>query len=133
MEDVEVACINLRILGNLQPNQRLYTRGLYFSISSSSWIPEFLHRWAYSESREHAIIRIRKLIGTAESALDMSCTNSRTLIDKARNGLRCLQDTYSSCATTSAQIEQILFRMDSLLGTVAIDNLCDSEIGSDSD
>jgi len=126
MEDSEVACINLRILGNLQPNQRLYTRGLYFSISSNRWIPEFVHRWAYNESREHAIVRIRKLVGTAETCLHMDCTHSRELVKNARKGITCLQDTYSSCATTLAQLDQIVYRMNNLLQEVELQNDDDS-------
>jgi len=130
MEDVEVACINLRILGTLQPNQRLYTRGLYFSISTSTFLPEFVHRWAYGENREHAITRIRKLMNTVESCLRMDCHHSRNLLTQAKKGIICLQDTYSSCATTKAQLEQILFRVDNLLeyeqvvDNASIDNAC---------
>ena len=131
MEDCEVACINLRILGNLQPNQRLYTRGLYFSISSARWIPEFVHRWAYSESREHAITRIRKLVGTAESCLSMECKHSRELLQNARKGIMCLQDTYSNCATTLAQLEQILYKLNDILEQHTLQNSTDIHKYSD--
>jgi len=126
MDDTEVTCINLRILGNVQPNQRLYTRGLYFNLSNNSYLPEFLQRWAYRESREHAIARIRKLVGSAETSLDMNNEHCRQLVSDARKGLQCLQDTYSTCATTTAQIQQILFRMDSLLLTEELEELEDT-------
>lgn len=114
MDDTEVACINLRILGNVQPGQRLYTRGLYFSISRNTWLPEFLHRWMSQESREHAMERIRKLVGAVEML--PACEGTRELLRQAKKGLDHLRDTYSGCPTTVAHIDQLQFRIDTMVG-----------------
>jgi hypothetical protein len=63
--DIDEILINLKVLAELQVNQKLITRDQYLNIEYVSIIPEFLRRWKRQDNRNEAIKKINLVVHSA--------------------------------------------------------------------
>lgn len=130
MEKEEIM-INLKVLENLQKNQKLVSRGQYINVEVVSIIPEALRRWHRQDNRNETLKKINFIINSAiefikttdkqimdnlklqvdhigSSALDTDKSNMIQCLEKALSGVYNLKETYATCTQTCARIDIIL-------------------------
>ena len=132
MEKEEIM-INLKVLENLQKDQKLISRGQYINIQPISIIPEALRRWHRQDNRNETIKKINLIVNSAiefirkghdqyeilntkkQSEFDKGImeistdlTNMRNCLKKALPGIYNLKETYATCTQTCARIDIIL-------------------------
>jgi hypothetical protein len=108
--DIEEIVINLKILSQLDKNQKLVTRGAYINIEGPSLIPEFIRRWNRQENRAETIKKINTIIN---SAIELMNNNDnkydiKQYIIESKLGIQNLKETYSTCSQTCARLDVIL-------------------------
>lgn len=63
--EIEEVYINLKVLENLNKNQKLISRGPYLNIEPNSIIPEAIRRWHRQDSRDEMLKKINLVVNTA--------------------------------------------------------------------
>lgn len=63
--DIEEIFINLKVLENLDKNQKLISRGQYLNIEPVSLIPEFVRRWHRQDNRNETIKKLNLIVNSA--------------------------------------------------------------------
>ena len=63
--DVDEVLINLKVLEQLQVNQKLISRGQYLNIEFTSVVPEFVRRWKRQDNRNETIKKLNIIIISA--------------------------------------------------------------------
>ena len=109
--DIDEVLVNLKVLEQIQVNQKLISRGPYLNIEYESIVPEFIRRWRRQDNRNETIKKINIVINSAlklkeddggmEESLDMYLT-------KSLSGLKALKETYATCCQTTARIDVII-------------------------
>lgn len=130
MEKEEIM-INLKVLENLQKDQKVVSRGQYINIEVVSIIPEALRRWHRQDNRNETLKKINFIINSAidfikntekqiselqklhgdhfvSSGLDTDKANMLSCLEKALPGVYNLKETYATCTQTCARIDIIL-------------------------
>lgn len=111
VKESDVTWVNLKILAKLEPFQKLNTKATHFSLhKTNAYVPEFVVRWWVGASRESDYNRLKELYAAAEKILDDDKERERMLLHlkESTKGLRALQKTYESDATTLAKIDWLL-------------------------
>ena len=107
--DIEEIIINLKILSQLDKNQKLITRGAYINIEGPSLIPEFVRRWNRQENRSETLKKINSIINAAIELIDKDNKyDVKQYIIDSKNGIQNLKETYSTCSQTCARLDIIL-------------------------
>ena len=108
--DIEEIVINLKILSQLDKNQKLVTRGAYINIEGPSLIPEFIRRWNRQENRAETIKKINNIINFAIDIIDNTDNkyDIKQYIIDSKLGIQNLKETYSTCSQTCARLDVIL-------------------------
>ena len=107
--DIEEIIINLKILSQLDKNQKLITRGAYINIEGPSLIPEFVRRWNRQENRSETLKKINSIINSAIELIDKDNKyDVKQYIIDSKNGIQNLKETYSTCSQTCARLDIIL-------------------------
>jgi hypothetical protein len=108
--DIEEIVINLKILSQLDKNQKLITRGSYINIEGPSLIPEFIRRWNRQENRAETIKKINTIINSAIDLIDNTDNkyDIKQYIIDSKLGIQNLKETYSTCSQTCARLDIIL-------------------------
>jgi len=107
--DIEEIIINLKILSQLDKNQKLITRGSYINIEGPSLIPEFIRRWNRQENRSETLKKINGIINSAIELIDKDNKyDVKQYIINSKNGIQNLKETYSTCSQTCARLDIIL-------------------------
>jgi hypothetical protein len=108
--DIEEIVINLKILSQLNKNQKLITRGSYINIEAPSLIPEFIRRWNRQENRAETIKKINNIINFAIDIIDNTDNkyDIKQYIIDSKLGIQNLKETYSTCSQTCARLDVIL-------------------------
>ena len=108
--DIEEIVINLKILSQLNKNQKLITRGSYINIEAPSLIPEFIRRWNRQENRAETIKKINTIINFAIDIIDNTDNkyDIKQYIIDSKLGIQNLKETYSTCSQTCARLDVIL-------------------------
>ena len=109
--DIDEVLVNLKVLEQIQVNQKLISRGPYLNIEYESIVPEFIRRWRRQDNRNETIKKINLVINSAlklkeddggmEESLDM-------YLIKSLSGLKALKETYATCCQTTARIDVII-------------------------
>ena len=122
--DIDEILINLKVLENLEANQKLISRGHYLNIEFQSIIPEWVRRWRRQDSRNETLKKINLVVN---SAINYCEESKNTIIDngeknrvkdvidyliKAINGLVSLKETYATCHQTVARIDVIINKIE---------------------
>jgi hypothetical protein len=130
MEKEEIM-INLKVLENLQKDQKIVSRGQYINIEVVSIIPEALRRWHRQDNRNETMKKINFIINSAiefikntekeinelktirgdhfvSTGLDTDKINMLACLEKSLPGVYNLKETYATCTQTCARIDIIL-------------------------
>ena len=111
--------VNLKVISQLEPFQRINTRPRLFQIhTTNSTMIESLQRWWAKSSRASDFDRIKDLYVTAEQALE-SIENKEELkkhLKDSLKGLASLQKTYEDDVTLKARIDYLIDYVNRLLG-----------------
>ena len=117
--DIDEVLVNLKVLEQLQVNQKLISRGQYLNIEYESIVPEWLRRWRRQDNRNETIKKINIVIN---SAIKIKINNdknpyenvNKTLDNSLENsisGLKSLKETYATCCQTTARIDVIISKI----------------------
>ena len=106
--DLDEVLVNLKVLEQLQVNQKLISRGPYLNIEYESIIPEFIRRWRRQDNRNETIKKINIIVNSALKLKVSQNVDIDGYLLKSINGLRSLKETYATCCQTSARIDVIL-------------------------
>ena len=63
--DIDEVLVNLKVLEQIQVNQKLISRGPYLNIEYESIVPEFIRRWRRQDNRNETIKKINIVINSA--------------------------------------------------------------------
>ena len=111
---MEATFVNLKILSQLKPFERVNTRRELFTIQSSMrFLPNWFARWLDGSNRESDYGRIRDLYQTCEAHLEEhpDDDNMKRHIENSLKGLRALKKTYEYDITHQARIDTLIERM----------------------
>ena len=84
MEKEEIM-INLKVLENLQKDQKVVSRGQYINIEVVSIIPEALRRWHRQDNRNETLKKINFIIN---SAIDFIANTDKQIIELQKENLK---------------------------------------------
>lgn len=111
--DLDEILVNLKVLEQLQVNQKLISRGPYLNIEYESVIPEFIRRWRRQDNRNETIKKINLVVNSALKLKQSKDIEIEEYLLKSINGLRSLKETYATCCQTSARIDVIINKIKS--------------------
>uniref|UniRef100_A0AB39JD21 Uncharacterized protein n=1 Tax=Florenciella sp. virus SA2 TaxID=3240092 RepID=A0AB39JD21_9VIRU len=124
--EIDEIFVNLKVLEQLQVNQKLISRGSYLNIEYESIIPEWLRRWRRQDNRNETIKKINIIVN---SAIKLKETDKNKNIDKhlikSINGLKSLKETYATCCQTTARIDVIINKILLNVDDVSLKNKID--------
>jgi hypothetical protein len=122
-ETVDLIITNIKVISQLNPNDKLCIRKGHLYIDTSSNF-QFIKRWFHCDSRELILIYIHKLIKNVKIILENSQYNSDdrlwiltrvlTELENADHGLVNLKRTYSLDPYMIANIENISLKFKEL-------------------
>jgi len=121
MNDSDTVWVNLTVLSELEPSQKLNTRHKYFQLQTTPYMPEFALRWWLGSNRESDFVCLKELYQAASEMIvkDKQTVGVRArmceLLTKSTKGLISLKKTYENDATTRAKIEWLLDNVRTLI------------------
>jgi hypothetical protein len=125
--DKEELLINLKVLSQLQKNQKLISRGAYINIEIVSIIPEFIRRWNRQDNRHESIKKINSIVNRSvefiaswekdleDGEINVDLDNMKQYLENALNGIKNLKETYATCVQTCARIDVIINKITDVL------------------
>ena len=119
---VERMLVNLRIVGSVEPFQKLNTKsGDHLVIEDGGWGSGSLARWSRGDGRGNSLKRLNELFDAVQAALldsnvdAQSRARLRAYASKASTGLRNLRQTYEADVTTTAHYDVLIERVECIL------------------
>tara|TARA_B100000674_G_C37918872_1_gene952277 strand:+ start:974 stop:1393 length:420 start_codon:yes stop_codon:yes gene_type:complete len=124
----ETLFVNLKVLAQLQPYQRINTRHLLFVVhpieSNPSYtsifthVPEWLKRWYEGSTRDSDFSRIRDMINKALKELQNTKIRDKLIVhlNKSIVGLENLKKTYESDLTYQCRIITLIETIKEAIG-----------------
>lgn len=110
--DIDEVLVNLKVLEQIQVNQKLISRGPYLNIEYESVVPEFFRRWKRQDNRNETIKKINLVINSAlkikEDKEQTTTESFDTYLINSVSGLKALKETYATCCQTTARIDVII-------------------------
>ena len=100
--------VNLKVLGNLQPFERIQTRQKHFKIIRNSILPEWVYRFFDGSTRESDLQRIQDVCEIAMENVDSDRDNVLEHLQYAKLGLLSLKKTYETDTTMLARIDTLI-------------------------
>ena len=114
--------VNLKVIGSIVVNTKLYTKGTYLNIEQPMMIPESFRRWYRQDSRDDAIKRIDRTITKASSYVEADKDKlMMQYLKDAKIGITNMKETYSTCVQTVARLDTILDKIKTILSSVESD------------
>ena len=125
--DKEELLINLKVLSQLQKNQKLISRGAYINIEIVSIIPEFIRRWNRQDNRHESIKKINSIVNRSvefiaswekdleDGEINVDLDNMKQYLENALNGIKNLKETYATCVQTCARLDVIINKITDVL------------------
>lgn len=110
LSEYDEVVINLKVIGALEKNNKLYTKGSLLNVESASMVPEGMRRWLRGDNRDEAIKKIDIMVNKAINLRD-TVPNIVNYIPRAKIGLENFKETYSTCVQTRARIDAIIDRI----------------------
>ena len=117
MNTDEALYVNLKVLAQLQPYQRLNTRQTLFQVTPVetnsrffTHMPEWLRRWMEGSTRDSDFNRIRDIVYKAFKTMDRKSDRQKiiTHLKEAIAGLNNLKKTYENDLTYMARITTLV-------------------------
>ena len=121
--DIEELIINLKVIGSIEVNQKVITRGKYLNIEPISIIPEAVRRWWRQDNRYETIKKVNEIVDIAiresikqknmkpdnvNEDYTVSFLTISDYLPGVIGGLKNLKQTYSTCIITSCQIDSVI-------------------------
>ena len=140
MNTDEALYVNLNVLAQLQPYQRLNTRQTLFQVTPLennnrfteyfTHIPEWLKRYLEGSSRDSDFNRIRDLVYKAFNTMRDEQTRTKIIehLQKASVGLTNLKKTYENDLTYMARITTLIDDVKEHVGQYNVDIMLDDDI-----
>ncbi len=111
MDTSSTTWVNLKVLSQLEPFQKLNTRRTHFQIQTYHTgyftIPEFVLRWWVGSNRESDFVRLKELYQSAIKILE-SDKEMISHLQASLKGLESLKKTYENDTTTKAKIDWLI-------------------------
>jgi len=111
--------VNLKVISLIAVNSKLYTKGSLLNLEQASIIPESIRRWYRQDNRDEAIKKIDRTITKSMSYVTKSPQIVQYLKD-SKAGILNMKDTYSLCVQTSARLDTILDKIDTITISAAL-------------
>ena len=114
--DIDEVLVNLKVLEQIQVNQKLISRGPYLNIEYESIVPEWVRRWRRQDNRNETIKKINIVINSAlklKEDDDKMEDSLNVYLNSSLNGLKALKETYATCCQTTARIDVIINKIQS--------------------
>lgn len=111
--------VNLKVIASITVNSKLYTKGSLLNLEQASIVPESIRRWYRQDNRDEAIKKIDRTITKSMSYATKSPQLLQYLKD-AKAGILNMKDTYSLCVQTSARLDTILDKIDTITISAAL-------------
>ena len=139
MNTDEALYVNLKVLAQLQPYQRLNTRQTLFQVTPAdsgnkftaylTHVPEFIKRWMEGSSRDSDFNRIRDLIYKSFNNMKQEKERSKIIqhLQKASSGLSNLKKTYENDLTYTCRITTLIDDIKENIGQYNVDLVLDDE------
>lgn len=139
MNTDEALYVNLKVLSQLKPYQRLNTRQTLFQVTPMeagnkiseyfTHIPEWLKRWMEGSTRDSDFNRIRDLVYKAFHTMKNEKDRSKVIehLQKASAGLSNLKKTYESDLTYTCRITTLIDDIKEQVGQYKVDVVLDEE------
>ena len=118
--DIEEIIVNLTIISQIERGNRLMTRGSFLNIEPKSFIPESIRRWNRQDNRNETIKRINNVINQSILILDNPNFQVKTYLEKSKQGISNLKETYSTCNQTCARLDILLDKITIAIGSTAV-------------
>jgi hypothetical protein len=105
--------VNLTIVGNLLPHQRINAKSELLCVESPTILPEFFIRWWRADDRSTCLRRINEIIEEAKEKIHNANVLKNTdvahkflnHVANARPGLRNMKQTYANDMTVVAHLD----------------------------
>lgn len=121
--DVEEIIINLTIISQVEKGHRLMTRGSYLNIEPRSIIPESFRRWNRQDNRNETLKRLNNVVNHAILILPTNGFHVKNYLEKSKQGIINLKETYSTCNQTCARLDILLDKIRLAVGEESEDEL----------
>ena len=124
--NVEDILINLKVIEQIDVNQKLNSNGQYLNIEYESIVPEGVRRWIRRDNRQAMLRKIRNVIQCAIDKIDQQQLDSndeyensnldeiQKYLTNSKQGLNKLKQTYSNCSQTCAQLDVMMDTIDNI-------------------
>lgn len=119
--DIDEVLINLKVLEQLQVNQKLISRGPYLNIEFSSIVPEWVRRWKRQDNRNETIKKINIVINSAFRLREKNPEIDKYLKTTVQ-GLKSLKETYATCCQTTARIDVLINKINGISVNIDIND-----------
>lgn len=112
--------INLRIIAQVQPFQRLNAKAELFGIESNTYWSSW-SRWLRADDRDVCMRRVGEIIDECATLLEKDGTHEKlrgkinSSLTMARRGLGNLKKTYEDCVRTSAIVDLLMEKITDLI------------------
>jgi hypothetical protein len=113
--------VNLKVISSLLVNEKLLTSGSILNVDKqNTYIPNNIRRWMRGDNRDESIKKIdRVIIKCASYMLNPQYRNiMQSSLDTSIIGLQNLKETYSSCIQTTARIENLILKVQTIRDSV---------------
>ena len=139
MNTDEAPYVNLKVLAQLQPYQRLNPRQTLFQVTHVdtnsriteylTHMPEWLKRWLEGSSRDSDFNRIRDLVYKAFNTMKSEKDRGKVIehLQKASVGLTNLKKTYEADLTYTCRITTLIDDIREQVGQYKVDVILDDE------
>ena len=139
MNTDEALYVNLKVLAQLQPYQRLNTRQTLFQVTPVetnnrlteylTHMPEWLKRWMEGSSRDSDFNRIRDLVYKAFHTMKQEKDRAKVMehLQKASVGLTNLKKTYENDLTYTCRITTLIDDIKENIGQYDADAILDDD------
>ena len=114
--DVEEIIINLTIISQVERGNRLMTRGSYLNIEPRSIVPESIRRWNRQDNRNETLKRLNNVVNHAILILPTNGFRVKNYLEKSKQGIINLKETYSTCNQTCARLDILLDKINIAIG-----------------
>ena len=110
MININDILVNLKVLENVQVNQKLISKGKYLNIEYDSIVPLFIRRWIRQDNRDIMVSKITIIITEAVKLKNNNDNNNilKEYLQNSIKGLKNLKETYKYCSQTCAQIDILI-------------------------
>lgn len=133
MNTDEALYVNLKVLAQLQPYQRLNTRQTLFQVTPAdsgnkftaylTHVPEFIKRWMEGSSRDSDFNRIRDLVYKSFNIMKQDKERQKIIehLQQASTGLTNLKKTYENDLTYTCRITTLIDDIKENIGQYNVD------------